>query len=69
MVFAKKPCASVFFFTRRQELSLVVGDLVDGTVVNLNNKGVWAALRQVASLKRSFLRIDLVIVRMCVDGG
>lgn len=48
---------------------MVVGDLVDGTVVNLNNKGVWAALQQLASLKRSFLRIDLAIVRMCVDGG
>lgn len=48
---------------------MVVGDLVDGTVVNLNNKGVWAALQQIASLKRSFLRIDLAIVRMCVDGG
>lgn len=26
-----------------QDLSLVVGDLVDGVVVTINNKGVWVA--------------------------
>ena len=52
--FAKKKACYFFFTSRRQELSLVVGDLVDGTVVNLNNKGVWAALQQIASLNDPF---------------